>query len=49
MIKQMSRYWHWCYRPWPLGLLVGLLSGLLLVSGACTWEPGRRDRVSSSA
>ncbi len=48
MIKQMSRYWRWCYRPWPLGLLVGLLSSLLLLAGALQLA-GRRGRASSSA
>lgn len=48
MIKQMSRYWHWCYRPWPLGLLVGLLSSLLLLAGASQLGSWQARHSSSS-
>ena len=38
MNDQWTRFWRWCYRPWPLGLLVAVLSGLLLLNGA--WHLG---------
>lgn len=38
MNDQWTRFWRWCYRPWPLGLLVTVLSALLLLNGA--WRLG---------